>query len=514
VPFAQQPVIQLRDASGNPVSQSEVSVTAAIATGGGTLGGTLSATTNGSGVATFTDLEITGTAGDRTLGFSATGLASVESNTITITAGAATQLTLTTQPSATARSGVAFAQQPVVQLRDGAGNAVSEAMVTVTATIASGPGGATLSNATATTGSTGAATFSGLAISGPVGDYTLSFGATGLSSIGSGTITLTAGPAASIGNNSPTTQSAPAGTPVASPPSVIVRDASGNPVAGVEVTFATGPNSGTVDPTLPIATGGDGTATVNSWTLSTLVGVNTLTATAGPDGINGNPVLFTATGTAGTPSSSQSSVSAPSTPIMASNGESASTITVTVRDQVGNAVSGATVTLASLDPGTKFTQPSGTTNGEGQIAGTLSAKVVGTKTVTATVNATVTLNQTATVTVVPGPAATLSFTGQPSDAGTGVPITPPVVVTAQDEFGNTADAFTGAITLSITQGTGTVLAALSGTNPVNPIGGLATFPDLSINLPSTLFPYKLDAGANGLTGATSSSFNVTGLSLP
>jgi len=59
-----------------------------------------------------------------------------------------------------------------------------------------------------------------------------------------------------------------------------------------------------------------------------------------------------------------------------------------------------------------------------------------------------------------------------------------------------------------------VLAALSGTNPVNPVGGVASFSDLSINLPSTLLPYKLDAGANGLTGATSSLFNVTGLPLP
>src|SRR5207244_12554336 len=178
-----------------------------------------------------------------------------------------------------------------LQVKDANGNSVSQSGTVVTATIASGPNGATLSNASATTESSGAATFSGLAISGPTASYTLNFGATGLASVVSGTISLTAGPAASIANNSPTTQSAPAGTPVASPPSVIVRDASGNPVAGVEVTFATGPNSGTVDPTLPIATGGDGTATVNSWTLNTLVGVNTLTATAGPDGINGNPML-------------------------------------------------------------------------------------------------------------------------------------------------------------------------------------------------------------------------------
>src|SRR5437867_3368378 len=136
----QQPGVQLRDGAGNPVNQAGVTITAAIATGGGTLGGTVTAATNGSGVASFTNLSISGTAGDRTLSFSATGLTPAVSGTITVGAGAATQLTLTTQPSATAQSGVAFAQQPVVQLRDGAGNAVSQAGVTVTAAIATGGG--------------------------------------------------------------------------------------------------------------------------------------------------------------------------------------------------------------------------------------------------------------------------------------------------------------------------------------------------------------------------------------
>src|SRR5207248_1391265 len=84
VAFAQQPVIQLRDASGNPVNKGEVRVTAAVAMGGGTLGGTLTATTTGTGVATFTNLAITGAAGDRTLSFSATGLTGVNSATLSL----------------------------------------------------------------------------------------------------------------------------------------------------------------------------------------------------------------------------------------------------------------------------------------------------------------------------------------------------------------------------------------------------------------------------------------------
>src|SRR5207244_325726 len=113
------------------------------------------------------------------------------STAITITAGTATQLTVTTQPSATALSGVAFAQQPAVQLRDGAGNAVSQAGVTVTAAIATGGGtlGGTL---TATTTGTGVASFTGLSISGTAGGRTLSFSATGLTAVHSTVITITA----------------------------------------------------------------------------------------------------------------------------------------------------------------------------------------------------------------------------------------------------------------------------------------------------------------------------------
>src|SRR5207253_26443 len=135
VAFAQQPVVQVRDGGGNAVNQAGVTVTAAIGTEGGPVGGARTAAPNGSGVASFTNLAITGTTGDRTLSFSATALTPAVSGTIALGAGAATQLTVTTQPSSTAQSGVAFAQQPVIQVRDASGNAVSQAGVTVTAAI-------------------------------------------------------------------------------------------------------------------------------------------------------------------------------------------------------------------------------------------------------------------------------------------------------------------------------------------------------------------------------------------
>ena len=61
-----QPAVVLRDGSGNPVANAQV--TASIASGGGTLEGTITATTDANGIATFGDLGISGI-GQQTLEF-------------------------------------------------------------------------------------------------------------------------------------------------------------------------------------------------------------------------------------------------------------------------------------------------------------------------------------------------------------------------------------------------------------------------------------------------------------
>src|SRR5205814_8243994 len=67
-------------------------------------------------------------------------------------------------------------------------------------------------------------------------------------------------PTSTIAANSPTSQPGTAGAAVASPPSVLVKDANGNPVSGVAVTFsATGAN-GTVNPATPVEQAGGGEA--------------------------------------------------------------------------------------------------------------------------------------------------------------------------------------------------------------------------------------------------------------
>jgi len=82
-PLATQPVLEMQDAAGNLVTSSTASATAAIASGGGTLGGATTLAAVG-GVVTFTDLRITGIAGQRTLSFTA-GTLSAISAAFTIT---------------------------------------------------------------------------------------------------------------------------------------------------------------------------------------------------------------------------------------------------------------------------------------------------------------------------------------------------------------------------------------------------------------------------------------------
>ncbi len=95
VAFAQQPRIQLVESNGQDVSTSGVTVTASLVavSGSGTLGGTTTATTNASGVATFTDLSISAT-GTYVVNFSTSAYGTIgqrlvvvqlQSRTLTIT---------------------------------------------------------------------------------------------------------------------------------------------------------------------------------------------------------------------------------------------------------------------------------------------------------------------------------------------------------------------------------------------------------------------------------------------
>ena len=186
-----QPVIEIRDAAGNLVSTSSVLVTAALASGGGTLSGTLTALAP-NGVAAFSSLAIGGLVGDRTLTFSAPGLASVTSTPFGLAAGAARTLLVRTQPVAGTAYAV-FKTPAAIEGRDADGNLATPGQP-ITASIASG--GGTLGGTASLVAQNGVATFNDLMIAGTAGPRTLAFSTSGLASVTTATFDVGAAPPA------------------------------------------------------------------------------------------------------------------------------------------------------------------------------------------------------------------------------------------------------------------------------------------------------------------------------
>ncbi len=156
--LTRQPQVQLRDNLGNPVAQAGIAITAALGAGapaGGTLAGQLTQPTDANGLATFTDLSISGAIGTFTLSFSGANLAAVTSTQIAVTSGAPSPAlsTVTASPSTI---GVGATSTVAVTVRDVLGNPMPGVGVTPAADDAAG----TLAPPQATTGANGVATFS------------------------------------------------------------------------------------------------------------------------------------------------------------------------------------------------------------------------------------------------------------------------------------------------------------------------------------------------------------------
>jgi hypothetical protein len=224
-------VVEVRDAASNPVPS--VAVTWVIGVGGGSVTPTTS-TTDASGRATAA-WTLGPVPAENTVSAVVSGIGVAEFSAHA-TAGAPARLTIQTQPSSSAVSGVALGQQPIIQLLDALGNEAKQAGVTVTVSIASGDG--TLSGGTSQqTDGNGRAAFSGLTIVGTQGTKTLRFSASGFASVTSQQISLGA---------SPTTTRITSDSP---DPSL-----AGDPVT---VQFTVTSNAGTPDGSVTVQDGGD-----------------------------------------------------------------------------------------------------------------------------------------------------------------------------------------------------------------------------------------------------------------
>jgi uncharacterized repeat protein (TIGR01451 family) len=488
------------DNAGTTVTSFTGNVTIAIGAnpGGGTLSGTTTVAAVG-GVATFGNLSIQRSGSGYTLAASASGLTGATSALFNVNPGppsGATSL-ITAAPTSVPADG-ASTSVITVELRDAFGNR-------------------------RVTGGPDVELFTTAGSLGPVvdlgdGTYTASLTAPAAAAVA--TVTGTANGAAITDTATVTFTTVPpntnrleflqpptnavAGAIIAPPVRLRVVDPSGATVTSftgsVTIAIAVNPAGGTLSGTTTVVAVA-GVATFPNLSIDRSgVGYRLSAGASGITGATSDPFSIL-TG----PASTATSLITAAPVSIAADGTSTSTITVEVRDALGNRrTSGGdlvalTTTAGSLGPVTDLangtyvaTLRSATTPGAATIRGTLGgAQIVDTATVAFTGGG-------------PPAATRLVFGQQPSNAQVGSAISPPVTVRAVDAGGATVPSFTGSVTIAI--GTNPGGGTLSGTTTVSAIAGVATFPNLSINAAGN--GYTLAANAAGLTGVTSAPFAI------
>jgi adhesin/invasin len=480
------------DANGNGVAG--VSVAWAVTAGGGSLSASSSVTrADGTTDVTWT---LGAASGAQTATATSAGL---QGSPITFTAtaavGPASRLAIVTQPSGTVTSGVAFPQQPVIELRDASGNAVPQGDVRVTAAIASG--GGTLNGATtATTNGSGRAAFTNLSITGSPGTRTIIFAADGFSSVTSSAIQVNAaGPSASQSGVSAAPASFEAGSG-SSTITVTVRDAQGTLLPNIPVQITVSGTGNAVNQ--PGSTNASGVAT-GSFT-STVAETKTVSATAGGVQIQ-QTATVTVTAPAPTADASQSTATVP-------NGVAgtATVITVQARTSTGAAMTSGgdavTVTVTGDNPAGALPV---TDNGNGTYTASYTPQAAGTDQLAITLKGVPIAGSPYPSTVVAASPSQVGFLTQPgATERRGRAIRPAIEVGIRDRFENVATSSSAAVTVALGQRTDEQ-AQLQGTVTRTAVNGVATFDDLAIDREGE---YTLRASSAGLSAAESDAFRV------
>jgi hypothetical protein len=497
-PLATSPVVSVEDAFGVTVSSDTSTVTLTIAAGSPT-SSTLTCSSGESvaavgGLATFAGCAISGLVGSYSLTATDGGLTPATSGSIAISAGTATQLVITAEPSTTASSGTAFVTQPEVSVEDASGNVATTDSSTVTLSLSTSPtAGGTLAcnGANSAAASSGVATFSGCEITGPAGDYTITASDGSLTPAVSNTVALGAGAASKLVYDTEPSGSATSGIAFTRQPVVWVEDASGSLVTSdhstVTLTLSSTPTPGGTLTCSGSGTDGDsemvlsGVATFGGCDISGSAGDYTLTAS---DGSLATAVSSTIVLGAGTATqlffATEPSANATSGAAFGAQPE------VWVEDASGNVVTtdSSTVTLTlSTTPagGGELTCSNTGSNGDSLAASSGEATFSGCEITGATGDYTITASDgtlataaSGTVVLGAGPATQLVFTAQPpSSVASSMPFS--VSVSVEDASGNvlTGDN-TSTMQLMISTSDSDTLDC-GATNPMTVTAGVANF---------------------------------------
>jgi hypothetical protein len=270
--FTTQPRVTLQDANGNTVTGTAATITASISAGGTLVGTTTADVDTGTGVATFTNLGITGTAGTAYTITYASGSYTSATQSVTASVGAATKVSISRSSVGTA-SGAAFTTQPQVTIKDSGDNTVTTASSNVVASISAG---GTLVGTTSVAASSGVATFTNLGITGTAGTaYTITYTVAGLTTA-TQSVTVSVGAASKLSISTASVGST-YGVAFSTQPQITLQDTGGNTVTGSAATITatitqvlgTGALVGTVTAAVNTSTG---VATFNNLGISGTIG--------------------------------------------------------------------------------------------------------------------------------------------------------------------------------------------------------------------------------------------------
>jgi len=465
--------VVVTDSGGNRVSGVVIALTAQG--GPGTLSGAVPVATNGSGVATFSNLSID-KAGTYAL-LASDGPRVTISNSFVVGPGTASALTVVAGNNQSAAVTTNYATQLKASVQDALGNGVPGIAVTFTAP-SSGASVTFSGPAAVSTDSSGVAAIS-VTANATVGAFQVTATAAGIAASAVFSLTNVSGSASRL-TFVQQPSSAPAGALITPPVTVQLTDSIGNNVAqaGVAVTLSLNPAAGratTITGTATAATSASGLATFADLRIS-VAGSYRLTAT-GISLVSAQSGAFTIT--AGAASSIQASGGTPqSTTVLA---PFAVPLQVLVSDSAGNPLSGATVTFAAPAGGASATLSSATATTDGSGRASVSAvanAAAGSYTVTASVAGVATPASFA-LTNGGGTGVNLAFAQQPVSTPAGT-VMSPVAVRVTDSGGNPVSGVT--IALRAQGG----LGVLSGAAPIpTNASGLATFSNLSIDKTGT-----------------------------
>lgn len=529
--FTPNVTVQLLDQLGNPraLNNVRVSLTLANNSPGGILQGDLSVLTDGTGLATFTNVSINDAGAGYSLlassgpNSSTSAITPVESNPVTVLPVTATQLVWTLQPTDTPRlayidtvAGPPTGQPVTVQLRDAANNLVTTSGVPVSLAFAANPPNGTLGGTLTQTTVNGVATFNDLTIDTTANAYSLVASAGPLTPGVSAPFNITGDPAIALSFTAGPTGTVPGVGFTTSVAAITSTGATDTAFTGnIAIRLANNPGTATLGGLLvrPAILG------VADFTLLTLdeQGTGYTLQASSPsltDAVS-NPFNMSSAPFRNLVMVNQPSNTNENAPIDDTVGAGGASISVQVQE------GGVNSTLANVP----VTVSIGTNPGPGALSGTLTAVTnafgVATFTVGFAIDTAangyqlrfeanglqgVTSN---TFNVLPVTPNHLAWTVQPTNTARNANVlngVAPLEVTIQDGANNLVSV--SGVPVTVVFGANPGNGTLGGTLTQTTVNGVATFPNFTVD--TTADGYSLVAFSNGLTQSVSSSFNVTG----